>query len=451
MIIALISCSKEKVNYACPAYELYSASSLFSLSYQYAKRNADKIYILSAKYGLVDENQILHPYNHTLKEMNRQQQLQWAEDVMHQLQNACDIKNDQFIFLAGHLYYRDLIHQISQHTLLLEGLRMGERMAYLKNLMYGAQESLSIRIHQLFCSMPRYKWDQINEIPFTNGIYIIFEKGEKYHDVERIVRIGTHTSNDRLKRRLLDHFVKENHDGSIFRKNIGKAILNVNKDPYLSTWTLDTSKPENRLLINPKKNSEIEQLVSKYMRDNFSFTVFQVDSKEERLRMEEAIIATLNCEMDFCPSEKWLGQYSPENEIKESGLWLKQGLDGQLMTETEYYRLLKLCNRYAGTTSINKENTQVQVMSKTHQQNSSCGKYEPLFQFLQRQTANFIVLTMAEIEALLGFKLPNSAYTYQAWYNPKGHPHCQAWIQAGYNVEDADTCIKTKTITFVRK
>jgi hypothetical protein len=94
MRIALISCSKEKKNYPCPAHELYSASNLFSLSYQYAKKYADKIYILSAKYGLVAEDCILKPYNQTLNEMGRQQQLSWANSVLRALQKECDIESD---------------------------------------------------------------------------------------------------------------------------------------------------------------------------------------------------------------------------------------------------------------------------------------------------------------------------------------------------------------------
>ena len=53
--IALISCSKSKQNYPCPARELYAPSQLFSLSYQYAKKVADEVYILSARYGLLAE------------------------------------------------------------------------------------------------------------------------------------------------------------------------------------------------------------------------------------------------------------------------------------------------------------------------------------------------------------------------------------------------------------
>ena len=33
---------------------------------------------------------------------------------------------------------------------------------------------------------------QISPIP-NDGIYIIFEKGEKYKDWNRVVRVGTHT------------------------------------------------------------------------------------------------------------------------------------------------------------------------------------------------------------------------------------------------------------------
>ena len=267
MRIALISCSKEKKDYPCPAWELYSASNLFSLSYQYAKKHADRIYILSAKYGLVAENQIIPPYNQTLKEMNRQQQLNWASGVLAALERECNLSSDHFILLAGNTYCRDLVQRLPNHSLPLEGLRMGERMSRLKKLLEGSvpvsASTLCDQLHRLFCAMPRYTWDQISQIPFANGIYIIFEKGEQYHGMERIVRIGTHTSTNRLKAHLLDHFVRENHDGSIFRKNVGKAILNAHRDPCLAIWTMDTTKPKNRRFLDEEKNTDTERRVSK--------------------------------------------------------------------------------------------------------------------------------------------------------------------------------------------
>jgi hypothetical protein len=69
-----------------------------------------------------------------------------------------------------------------------------------------------------------------------NGIYFLFEKGETAHRTNRIVRVGTHTGNDQLRSRLKQHFLVENKDRSIFRKNIGRALLNKDKDPFLSDW-----------------------------------------------------------------------------------------------------------------------------------------------------------------------------------------------------------------------
>ena len=199
------------------------------------------------------------------------------------------------------------------------------------------------RLHKLFCSMQRYEWNDISQIPFANGIYIIFEKGEKYHNMERIVYVGTHTSSGRLKKRLLEHFVRENHDGSILRKNVGKAILHSSGDAYLAIWTIDTSKPENRILMNRAKNAETERKVSQYLQDNFSFTVVPIIDKGERLRMKEAIIAALNADATFAPGASWLGLFSPEAEIRESGLWLKRGLNEEPIMESEFNKLLEWC------------------------------------------------------------------------------------------------------------
>jgi len=458
MRIALISCSKEKHNYPCPAHKLYSASTLFSLSYQYAKKHADKIYIISAKYGLVAEDRILEPYDQTLKEMGRQQQLSWVNSVLRALREECNIVSDSFIILAGNAYCRDLVQHLPHHSMPLNGLRMGERMTYLKKHLDRTTQVISNtmcdRLHELFCSMPRYTWNQISHIPFTNGIYIMFEKGEQYQGMERIVRVGTHTSSDRLKTRLVDHFVKENHDGSILRKNVGKAILNDNCDPYLTTWTIDTSKPENRVYMDKEKNADTERRVSEFMKENFTFTVFQVTDKDERLRMEEAIIAALNAEAKFTLSPKWLGIYSPEHEIRESGLWLKRGLNGEPITEVEFSRLLELCGQRQQITKtktlsqLSTTSTRGTPIAEVPRQ--SCGKYAPLLQFLKRQTKQQIVMSYAEMEDILGVKLPNSAYKYTWWWNPNGHPHCQAWLQAGFDVVDVAESIRTKKVTFER-
>ena len=91
-------------------------------------------------------------------------------------------------------------------------------------------------IHKLFNGVKRIHFPfNRNEIPL-NGIYVLFEKGENAHGVDRIVRIGTHTGNNQLISRLWQHFIHENKDRSIFRKNIGRCFLNKSHDPFLEQW-----------------------------------------------------------------------------------------------------------------------------------------------------------------------------------------------------------------------
>ncbi len=56
--------------------------------------------------------------------------------------------------------------------------------------------------HNIFQNMKRYKFPFNEEDIPKNGIYILFEKNELAHNGERIVRVGTHTGNDNLAKRL---------------------------------------------------------------------------------------------------------------------------------------------------------------------------------------------------------------------------------------------------------
>jgi hypothetical protein len=127
-----------------------------------------------------------------------------------------------------------------------------------------------------------------NKIPM-NGIYILFEKGEAAHGTKRIVRVGSHTGDKQLRSRLRQHFVDENKDRSIFRKNIGRAPLNRDHDDFLRWWELDLTSRKLRdrhAAIDSNRQRAIEGIVSKYIRAQFSFVVVHVDEKLERLRFE---------------------------------------------------------------------------------------------------------------------------------------------------------------------
>ena len=102
------------------------------------------------------------------------------------------------------------------------------------------------QLHELFNSLERFNFPfDDSRIP-KNGIYILFEKGECAYGMDRIVRIGTHTGDDQLRSRLKQHFIMENKDRSIFRKNIGRALLNKSHDPFLKQWEIDLTPKDSR-------------------------------------------------------------------------------------------------------------------------------------------------------------------------------------------------------------
>lgn len=181
-------------------------------------------------------------------------------------------------------------------------------------------------VHHLFNGLPVFRFPFLEDDIPPNGIYVLFERGEFAHGVDRIVRVGTHTGNSQLRSRLRQHFVMENKDRSIFRKNIGRCLLNRERDPFLAQWELDLTSRESKDRyageVDLCKLQEIEREVSKYIQDNFSFVVIRVDNKQERLKLESRIISTVSLCHECGPSENWLGLFSPKERIKRSGLWL---------------------------------------------------------------------------------------------------------------------------------
>ena len=209
-------------------------------------------------------------------------------------------------------------------------------------------KALSYRLHELFNAQKRFTFpfkDREGEIP-KNGIYIIFEKGEYFNGFDRIVRVGTHTGDNQLRSRLNQHFVKENKNRSIFRKNIGRCILNKEYDTYLERWELDITskadKEKNFKRIDLDFEKKTEKKISDYIQKNLSFCVFQVDTKEQRLFWESKIVSTLAKSKELKASDVWLGNFSPKYKIKTSGLWQVNELYKSELTEDEFENLKQI-------------------------------------------------------------------------------------------------------------
>ncbi len=211
---------------------------------------------------------------------------------------------------------------------------------------------LCYELHQLCSLLPRLRFPfEEKDIP-RNGVYILFEEGEEAHGIDRIVRIGSHIGQNKLLSRLREHFINENKDRSIFRKNIGRALLNRDQDPFLKYWELDLTARESRekyrALIDPAKQQDVERRVTEYIRSHFSFVVFQIDEQQRRLDSEKKLISTVSLCDECEPSANWLGLHSPKLEIRQSGLWQTNELYKQPFTANEFEKLRALILRKRG-------------------------------------------------------------------------------------------------------
>jgi hypothetical protein len=82
----------------------------------------------------------------------------------------------------------------------------------------------------------------------------------------------------------------------------------------------------------------------------------------------------------------------------------------------------------------------------------SMGKYEPLRRYLESQAADSVNANFTQLEQILGFPLPQSAYRHQAWWANEAHgshSHSRSWQDAGWETSLVNTA--HKTVRFQRR
>lgn len=105
--IALISCTRRKLKDSAEARELYSASDCFLKTRNYVEHRTsgyDGYFIVSGRYGLVERNQVLDPYDCDLAEFTKEEQLSWAIDVARILKWKKADRTTEVVVHADPLY-----------------------------------------------------------------------------------------------------------------------------------------------------------------------------------------------------------------------------------------------------------------------------------------------------------------------------------------------------------
>lgn len=131
-MIVFIGCTKLKADKRCEAEQLYK-STLFKYALSYAKKlKPRKIYILSAKHGVLELNDIVSPYNETLNTKTKKEKQLWAYKCYYQLTKKNINFEEEVVWLCGENYREYLIRKFTNNKIPIKGLGIGEQLKFYK-------------------------------------------------------------------------------------------------------------------------------------------------------------------------------------------------------------------------------------------------------------------------------------------------------------------------------
>ncbi len=344
---ALISCSKTKSGHRDTARNMY-ASPLYRKSVLLAESWGLTFSILSAKYGLLHPDQVIEPYDLTLKGATKQAKREWAMKVDSQIRAATDRK---LVILAGDDYFSPLLEAGQKQPLSylapMQGLSLGNRLAFLnEGLRIELRRQAINRAYGLFEQLAKPKGARTlrdvlaDDLP-SHGVYFFFDESEPTgysKSLSRLVRIGTHgvsigstaTLRNRLRTHLGTRAGAGNHRASVFRLHVGRAIIEREQlHADYPNWGKGQSAP--RAITDTE--APLEARVSQYIGGLRVLFVPIIDAAgigSLRATIERQFIALFT--EHSCPIESsspgWLGRFSEKPTIRDTGLWNVRDVGG---------------------------------------------------------------------------------------------------------------------------
>ncbi len=99
-------------------------------------KHEDQWFILSAEYGLLEPDEVVEPYDRTLKSMSKAERKEWSEEVLEQLFMYLAPGDDVWFFAGKHyreFLMRGLHNEGMSFYAPLEGMGIGQQKQWLKS------------------------------------------------------------------------------------------------------------------------------------------------------------------------------------------------------------------------------------------------------------------------------------------------------------------------------
>jgi hypothetical protein len=135
--VGLVGCVKKKRDVPMRASELY-VSSLFTGRRKYVARTCDRWFVLSAKHGVLEPEEIVAPYDVSLTTMSAAARRGWSAQVLDDLQRRLGGLGSHTFEIHAGAAYRDfglldgLLRTGARVEVPAAGLSQGQQLAFYK-------------------------------------------------------------------------------------------------------------------------------------------------------------------------------------------------------------------------------------------------------------------------------------------------------------------------------
>lgn len=131
--VGLLATARKKHAHPAPVIDFYT-SPLFRKSVQYASATYERFYFYNAKDGLLLPEQIMEPYDVSIKTFSIEKKRKWAAEVVDELKSH-ESPDEVTVYLHGGYIYRkflqpELKNYGFQYKVPLEGLGIGKQLSW---------------------------------------------------------------------------------------------------------------------------------------------------------------------------------------------------------------------------------------------------------------------------------------------------------------------------------
>lgn len=131
--VGLMATARKKSDIPQPVVDFYK-SPLFKKSLSYARMHYDRFYFYNAKDGFLLPNQIMEPYDVSIKTFSAREKRNWAKKVITGLAQYESPENAVIYLHGGFVYRKYLQPELQKHgfefIVPLKGMGIGEQLAW---------------------------------------------------------------------------------------------------------------------------------------------------------------------------------------------------------------------------------------------------------------------------------------------------------------------------------